>query len=117
MTDNVIVFPNSKRPHPPQNVEEMKGEIEELRKQKAEMVMDAVSMTVFETMSVCGIDVNSQEYMKDIFWMLEGVRSLIYKKLELGHVLHPTVEKIYYLRENGEEISCVGQFEKLKVED
>ena len=117
-TSNVVVmFPKMKKEHPPQNIAEMQEEIDNLRKSKAEITLDALTMTAFETLAVCGVDVNSEngEYMKNIFWMIESMRSLIYKKLSIPHEFHDITENFYVTTQEGSIVSCIGQFEKLKL--
>lgn len=113
----VIMFPKAKKPTPPQNIEELDKEFESVRKSKAEMTLDAASMALFDTMSICGVDVNNQEYIKDIFWMMEGIRALLYKKMDLEHEFHGIIDKFYVTKDDGDIVSCVGQYDKLTLAD
>lgn len=95
MTDNVIMFPGSRREAPPQSVEEIVDKVTQTRKEHVDSVMMDLIPDFVHLFGSYGLDINSDEYVKDVAMIMEAVKSMISRQYKLQHPFHEMVDNIF----------------------
>lgn len=95
MTDNVIAFPGFKRESPPQSVEEIVDRVTQTRKDHVEMIMNDLIPDFIHIFGSYGIDINSDESVKDVAMVMESVKSMVSRQYRLQHPFHEMVDNIF----------------------
>ena len=95
MTDNVIMFPGFKRESPPQSVEEIVDKVTQTRKDHVDGVMMDLIPEFIHLFGSYGIDINSDEYVKDVAMIMEAIKSMISRQYKLPHSFHELVDNIF----------------------
>lgn len=95
MTDNVVVFPGFKRESPPQSVEEIVDRVTQTRKEHVEGVLNDLIPDLIHLFGSYGLDVSSDEYIKDVAMIMESVKSMISRQYHLEHPFHSMVDNIF----------------------
>ena len=95
MTDNIILFPKSKKGSPPQTVEEIQNSVTQLRLEHINEMMEVVVPNIVDIFENIGIIVHDHEYIKDVALLLESIKSLIYKYNGLNHSFHELADNIF----------------------
>jgi len=95
VTDNVVLFPGSKRESPPQSVEEIVDRVTQTRKEHVEGVMMDLIPDLIHMFGSYGLDVSSDEYIKDVAMIMESIKSMISRQYNLEHPFHSMVDNIF----------------------
>jgi hypothetical protein len=95
VTDNVVLFPGFKRESPPQTVEEIVDKVTQTRKEHVEGVMADLIPEFIHLFGSYGLDVSSDEYIKDVAMIMESVKSMISRQYNLDHPFHKMVDNIF----------------------
>lgn len=115
MTDNVIAFPGFKRESPPQSVEEIVDRVTQTRKDHVEMIMNDVIPDLIHMFGSYGIDINSDESVKDVAMIMESVKSMVSRQYRLPHPFHEMVDNIFDFSYN--EDSTIAYTYKFPTKD
>ena len=95
MTDNVILFPGFKRESPPQTLEEITDKVTQTRKEHVEGVLMDLIPDLIHMFGSYGLDVTSDEYIKDVAMIMESIKSTISRQYHLEHPFHSMVDNIF----------------------
>ena len=95
MTDNVILFPKFKKDSPPQTIEEITDKVNQTRKDAIDGVMVDLVPDFIHVFGSYGIDVTSNEYIKDVAMVMESVKAMITRQYGLDHPFHKMVDTIF----------------------
>jgi aspartyl-tRNA synthetase len=100
---NVVQFPGAKRNTPPQNIEEVKSNLDAVRQVHVEEAMSLIATVLFDNMAVAGFsfDAEDNESIKDVALLLESLRSLLSKYHNIDHPFQLLSEELFTLQENG----------------
>jgi hypothetical protein len=95
MTDNVIVFPKSKKDTPPLTMQEIVEKQEEVRKGHIEFVLDEVLANCFGFCYNEGFDLGRDDCVKTTGLVIEALRAALFKSVGLNHQLHELADSLY----------------------
>lgn len=95
MTDNVILFPGFKRESPPQTLEEITDRVTQTRKDHVEGVAGELIPDLIHMFGSYGLDVTSDEYIRDVAMIMESIKSMISRQYHLEHPFHSMVDSIF----------------------
>lgn len=95
MTNNVVPFPGFKRESPPQTVEEIVDKVTQNRKDHVEGVMADIVPEFIHLFGSYGLDVTSDEFIKDVAMIMESTKSMISRQYRLEHPFHKMVDNIF----------------------
>lgn len=102
---NVVMFPKTKKNHPPQTLEDIQDDIQNIRSSKAEDVVSTCIMSIIDSMGINGIDISDPdipENLKYNTWVLEAIRVLVYGKLGLEHPWKYIPENLFAIEKHPE---------------
>ena len=118
--DNVVIFPKSKKNSPPQTVEEILENVEKIRVEHSDMVLDELIPQIYTYFLDLGIDVMKHTCTKENIMLMESIRSLIYKHNNLEHplqTLSDTIFNVSGVSEHGVSYTYnVGEDEEVETE-
>ena len=115
MTDNVVLFPGMKRESPPQTVEEIVDQVTQTRKEHVEGVINDLIPELIQLFGSYGLDVNSDENIRDVAMVMESIKSLLARQYRLPHPFHEMVDNIFEFSYN--EDSSVAYTYKLPKDE
>lgn len=95
MTDNVVIFPGFKKDSPPQSVEEIADKVTQTRKEHVDGVMNDLIPEFIHLFGAYGLDVSSDEYIKDVAMIMESIKAMVSKQYRLTHPFHEMVDNIF----------------------
>lgn len=95
MTDNVVLFPGFKRESPPQTIEEIADKVTQTRKEHVDGVMIDLIPDMIHMFGSYGLDINSDEYVKDVAMVMESIKAMISRQYHLDHPFHSMVDNIF----------------------
>ena len=95
MTDNVILFSKFKKDSPPQTIEEIADKVNQTRKDAIDGVMIDLVPDFIHVFGSYGIDVTSNEYIKDVAMVMESVKAMVTRQYGLDHPFHKMVDTIF----------------------
>jgi len=100
---NVVQFPGAKRNTPPQNIEEVKSNLDAVRQVHIEEAMNLIASVLFDHMSLAGFNFapEDDESIKDVALLLESLRSLLSKYHSLEHPFQGLAAELFTLQKNG----------------
>lgn len=115
VTDNVVLFPGMKRESPPQTVEEIVDQVTQTRKEHVEGVVNDLIPELIQLFGSYGLDVNSDENIRDVAMVMESIKSLLARQYRLPHPFHEMVDNIFEFSYN--EDSSVAYTYKLPKDE
>ncbi len=95
MTDNIVLFPGFKRESPPQSVEEIADQVTQNRKDHVDGVLNDVIPDLIHMFGSYGLDINSDDYIKDVAMVMESIKAMISRQYRLEHPFHSMVDNIF----------------------
>ena len=95
MTDNVILFPGFKREAPPQTVEEIADRVTQTRKEHVDGVVNDLIPDIIHVFGTYGLDITSDEYIKDVAMVMESIKAMISRQYRLEHPFHNMVDNVF----------------------
>ena len=95
MTNNVILFPGFKSESPPQTIEEIADKVTQTRKDHVDMIMIDLIPDMIHVFGSYGVDINSEEYVKDVAMIMESIKAMINRQYHLEHPFHSMVDNIF----------------------
>jgi hypothetical protein len=98
--DNVVVFPKTKRGSPPQTIEEVLENVEKIRLEHSDFIIEEVIPQLYMFFLDLGIDVMKQDCTKENVMLMESIRSLVYKHNNLEHPLQQLSEDLFTIASN-----------------
>jgi len=115
VTDNVVLFPGFKRDCPPQSVEEIVGKVTQTRKEHVDGVLNDLIPDLIHMFGSYGIDVSSDEYIKDVAMVMESIKSMVSRQYHIEHSFHVLIDNIFDFSYN--EDNTVSYVYKLPTKD
>ena len=103
MTDNVVLFPKSKRETPPQSIEEIIDGVQKMREMRVEEILYSMTSLVLSQLIDSGVNIEDTECNKSIALLFESIKALIYKSFSLPHPLHEFSNQAFLIKEWDEE--------------
>lgn len=95
MTDNVVLFPGVKRESPPQTVEEIVDKVTQTRKEHVDGVVNDLIPDIIHVFGTYGLDITSDEYIKDVAMVMESIKAMISRQYRLEHPFHKMVDNVF----------------------
>jgi hypothetical protein len=95
VTDNIVLFPGFKRESPPQTLEEIADQVTQNRKEHVDGVMADMVPEFIQMFGSYGLDVSSDDYIKDVAMIMEATKSMISRQYRLEHPFHNMVDNIF----------------------
>lgn len=95
MTDNVVLFPGVKRESPPQTVEEIVDKVTQTRKEHVDGVVNDLIPDIIHVFGTYGLDITSDEYIKDVAMVMESIKAMISRQYRLEHPFHNMVDNVF----------------------
>lgn len=95
MTDNVILFPGVKRDTPPQSVEEIVDKVVQARREHVEGVINDLLPDLIHMFGSYGLDINSDDYIKDVAMVMESIKAMVSRQYRLEHPFHKMVDNVF----------------------
>jgi hypothetical protein len=92
---NVVVFPRSKQGAPANSIDEILENMEVVRKEQVEMLIDETLSYVFSRCYQEGYDLSADDCVKPTAMVVESLRAALYKTVGMSHPLHDTADKIF----------------------
>ncbi len=111
MTDNVVIFPVTKKQSPPQTIEEIVDRVTQTRIDHVENVLIDIIPDMIHMFGSYGLDISSDDYVKDVAMIMESVKSMISRQYHVEHPFHKMVDTIFNCNYNEDNtISYTYQF-------
>lgn len=95
MTDNVILFPKFKKDSPPQSVEDIVDQIAQTRKDHVDSVLNDLIPEFMHLFASYGVDVSSENYVKDAAMIVESMKAMLHRQFNLDHPFHKMVDNLF----------------------
>lgn len=93
--NNVIVFPKAKKGAPANSIDEILENMETVRKEQVEMLIDDTLSYVFSRCYQEGFDLSADHCVKPTAMVVEAMRAALYKTAGMSHGLHDTAEQLF----------------------
>lgn len=107
MSDNIIEFPKDKilsRAKNPVNIDEIKESIDSVKHTHIQEAITLIAPMLFQQLSVAGFDLmddDDAESLKDGAFLVEAIRSILFKYYGLKHPFQKISENVFEIEENG----------------
>lgn len=103
MSDNVVQFPREKRGGPPQNLDEVKNNLETVRHIHVEETLSLLAGVMFDNLALAGFNFNPDDnsYTKDVALTFEAMKSMMYKYHNMEYPMQDIADELFTLQENG----------------
>lgn len=104
MSNNVVQFPKEKRGGgPPQNLDEVKSNLETVRHIHVEETLAMLAGVMFDNLAVAGFnfDPDNTSYTKDVALTFEAMKSMMYKYHNMEYPMQGIADEVFTLQENG----------------
>jgi hypothetical protein len=95
MESNVVLFPRSKRNHPPQSMDEVIESVIATRKEHIEIFLENVLPFVFSNAADYGLDLSKEECAKPTALFVESLKAALYSTCEIEHPLQNFAENSF----------------------
>ena len=90
---NVFKFPENKIVREvPINVEEIERAKEKSLQKHAESIVEDLMLSLIDAIENYGIDVDTENFDKDISFVVDGLRASIYRSFSIDHPLHSFID-------------------------
>ena len=102
MASNVVAFPGSKKPHPPQSEEEFEEHITDIRNKFVSEAAVEFAFEVFRNMEKHGCDINTNKAIRpDLILISEAIKSAMYRSINVDHPLQSFAKEVISEEESG----------------
>ena len=106
--NNVIVFPKAKKGAPANSIDEILENMEVVRKEQVEMLLDETLSFVFGRCYQEGFDLSADRCVKPTAMVVEALRAALYSTAGMSHGLHAAAEQLFI-----DEKEAAAQAEKM----
>jgi hypothetical protein len=93
--NNVVVFPKVKQGAPANSIDEILENMEVIRKEQVEMLIDDTLSYVFNRCYQEGYDLSADHCIKPTAMVVESLRAALYRTVGMSHALHDAAEKLF----------------------
>lgn len=108
---NVVQFPKEKRGSPPQSMDEVHDNLENVRHVHIDETMSIIAEVIFDNLSLSGFNFTPEDssYVKDVALAFEAIASMLYKYHSMDYPLQVVADQLFTLQPDGTVIfSGVG---------
>lgn len=92
---NVVLFPKQKKDTPPLTIEQLYQDVESLRREHIEFLLDEILSFAFQRCYEEGFDLTSEECIKSTALIVEAFRAGLHNTVGIPHALHVVAENIF----------------------
>ena len=111
--DNVIIFPTEKRKRknttPPKVAEKVRQHQTRLF---VEDLIDTVAIPMVKSFADAAVDCKKDTFIKDLSFIIESIKSLLYRDFELKHPMQNVIDNTTRLSMNGRKPMTVINYDK-----
>ena len=93
--NNVVVFPKAKQGAPANSIDEILENMEVIRKEQVEMLLDDTLSYVFSRCYQEGYDLSADHCVKPTAMVVESLRAALYRTVGMSHGLHDAADKMF----------------------
>lgn len=108
---NVVQFPKEKRGSPPQSLDEVHDNLENVRHVHVDETMAIIAEVIFDNLAISGFNFTPEDgsYVKDVALAFEAIASMLYKYHSMDYPLQVVADQLFTLQDDGTVIfSGVG---------
>lgn len=100
---NVVQFPKEKRGSPPQSMDEVHDNLENVRHVHVEETMAIIAEVIFDNLSLSGFNFTPEDetYVKDVALAFEAITSMLYKYHSMDYPLQIVADQLFTLQNDG----------------
>lgn len=91
---NIVIFPKQKLNCPPQTLEEMIEDIEMVRSEKVEYIIDDLVSDIFNLCSFEGFHLQADDTHIHTVFFIEALKSALYSSVDMYHPLQEIAEQV-----------------------
>jgi hypothetical protein len=92
--DNVVQFPVDKWAGPPQTLEETRKAIQDSQLNYINSITVPYAQRLMMQMGQDGVPIHTQEFAADFAFVVEAMRSCLYRTINIDHPMQETVDKL-----------------------
>ena len=100
---NVVQFPKEKRGSPPQSMNEVHDNLENVRHVHVDETMAIIAEVIFDNLSLSGFNFTPEDetYVKDVALAFEAITSMLYKYHSMDYPLQIVADQLFTLQDDG----------------
>jgi len=100
---NVVQFPKEKRGSPPQSMDEVHDNLENVRHVHVDETMAIIAEVIFDHLSLSGFNFTPEDdsYVKDVALAFEAITSMLYKYHSMDYPLQIVADQLFTLQSDG----------------
>lgn len=100
---NVVQFPKEKRGSPPQSMDEVHDNLENVRHVHVDETMAIIAEVIFDNLSLSGFNFTPEDetYVKDVALAFEAITSMLYKYHSMDYPLQIVADQLFTLQDDG----------------
>jgi len=100
---NVVQFPKEKRGSPPQSMDEVHDNLENVRHVHVDETMAIIAEVIFDHLSLSGFNFTPEDdsYVKDVALAFEAITSMLYKYHSMDYPLQIVADQLFTLQPDG----------------
>ena len=100
---NIVQFPKEKRGSPPQSMDEVHDNLENVRHVHVDETMAIIAEVIFDNLSLSGFNFTPEDetYVKDVALAFEAITSMLYKYHSMDYPLQIVADQLFTLQSDG----------------
>jgi hypothetical protein len=100
---NIVQFPKEKRGSPPQSLDEVHDNLENIRHIHVDETVGIIAEVIFDHLSLSGFNFTPEDesYVKDVALAFEAITSMLYKYHSMQYPLQIVADELFTLRPDG----------------
>ena len=100
---NIVQFPREKRGSPPQSMDEVHDNLENVRHVHVDETMAIIAEVIFDNLSLSGFNFTPEDetYVKDVALAFEAITSMLYKYHSMDYPLQIVADQLFTLQPDG----------------
>lgn len=100
---NVVQFPKEKKGSPPQSMDEVHDNLENVRHVHVDETMAIIAEVIFDHLSLSGFNFTPEDdsYVKDVALAFEAITSMLYKYHSMDYPLQIVADQLFTLQPDG----------------
>jgi hypothetical protein len=100
---NIVQFPKEKKGSPPQSLDEVHDNLENIRHIHVDETVAIIAEVIFDHLSLSGFNFTPEDesYVKDVALAFEAITSMLYKYHSMDYPLQIVADELFTLRPDG----------------
>ena len=100
---NIVQFPKEKRGSPPQSMDEVHDNLENVRHVHVDETMAIIAEVIFDNLAISGFNFTPEDetYVKDVALAFEAITSMLYKYHSMDYPLQIVADQLFTLQSDG----------------